>query len=132
MHHAEVRVGVKFRDFAALSRWVAESTSQTASFRVSGVEWTLTTDRRDELLRRVRTQAVQDAVGRAQQYADALGLGAVRPVAIADTGMLGPGLQRGRGHEIGLMASPASAPEVELVPEDITVSATVDARFVAG
>ena len=37
----------------------------------------------------VRARAVLDAVTRAQQYADALGLGQIRPVAIADAGMLG-------------------------------------------
>jgi len=70
---------------------------------VSQVEWALTVKRREKLLKETRTRAVHDAVTRAQQYAEALGLSGVRPVAVA-----------------------------ELVPEHIDVSATVDARFVVG
>jgi uncharacterized protein YggE len=84
----------------------------------------------------VRNGAVQDAVTRAQQYADALGLGVIRPVAVADAGMLagtssstgGPG-----GPQLRAMAGiGGAAPEVELMPQDIEVSVQVDARFVAG
>ena len=46
-----------------------------------GVKWALTAKRRETLLADVRTRAVRDAVTRAQQYADALGLGKVEPVA---------------------------------------------------
>lgn len=132
VYHAQVRVDVRFRDFTALSRWVAQHTNETEGFGVGRVEWTLTDDRRKELLRQVRTEAVQDAARRAQQYADALDLGAVRPVAIADAGMLGSGMARGRSAEMDLMAAPGSAPDVELAPDEIKVSAAVDARFVAG
>ena len=89
VHHASVGIEVKFRDFSALSRWVGQHVANTDGFRVSHVEWALTSKRRTELLRQVRTRAVEDAVLRAQQYADALGLGKIRPVAIADAGMLG-------------------------------------------
>jgi uncharacterized protein YggE len=77
---------------------------------------------------------VQDAARRAQEYADALGLGKVRPVAIADAGMLGGGLRpmAGGGAEYMRMASAKdSGGELELSPEDIEVSVEVDARFVA-
>ena len=89
VHHASVGIEVKFRDFAALSRWVGQHVANTDGFRVSHVEWALTSKRRTELQRQARTRAVEDAVIRAQQYADALGLGKIRPVAIADAGMLG-------------------------------------------
>ena len=92
MHHASVGIEVKFRDFAALSRWVGQHVANTDGFRVSRVEWALTSKRRTELQRQARTRAVEDAVVRAQQYADALGLGKIRPVAIADAGMLGASL----------------------------------------
>lgn len=136
VHHASVGVQVKFRDFQALSRWVGEHVAGTEGFRLSHVEWALTVSRRDELAREVRTKAVQDAVTRAQQYADALGLGTVVPVALADAGMLsasgppsaGPAAAQLRGMA---MAGAAGSPDVGLVPEDIEVSATVDARFLA-
>ena len=135
VNHAKVDIEVEFRDFAALSRWLSVQIDGIGGFDVSYVDWVLTPERRRDLLRQVRTEAVKDAARRAQQYADALGLGEVRPVAVADAGMLSPGSQGGE-HQMGPMAramSVGSAPtEIEFEPEDIEVSATVDARFVAG
>ena len=133
VHHASVGIEVKFRDFPALSRWVGQHVANTEGFRVSRVEWALTSKRRTELQRQARTRAVEDAVGRAQQYADALGLGAIRPVAIADAGMLGDNLRPESGvaaAHLRAAAAPAGGPDVELLPEHIEVSAAVDARFV--
>lgn len=135
VHHASVGVEVKFRDFAALSRWVGEHVAGTGGFRVAQVIWALTAARRDALVTDARTRAVRDAAARAQQYADALELGTVRPVAIADAGMLAAQLHPEGGHGgtfLRAAASPAGGGDVELLPEDIEVSATVDARFLAG
>lgn len=136
VHVASVGIEVKFRDFTALSQWVGGHITGTEGFELSYVRWALTSKSREELTTRVRTGAVQDAAARAQLYADVLDLGTVRPVAIADVGMLGAQVNPDRGVGIASMdAAPApsgSSPEVELVPEDIRVSATVDARFVAG
>lgn len=135
VHHASVGIEVKFADFAALSRWVGEHVSGTEGFRVAQVIWALTAARQDALVADARTRAVRDAAARAQHYADALALGAVRPVAIADAGMLG--VQQlaeagGGGTFLRAAARPAGGGDVELVPEDIEVSAIVDARFLAG
>lgn len=134
VHHASVALEVKFRDFAALSRWVGQHVANTEGFRVSSVEWALTEKRKAELQKQVRTRAVEDAVSRAQQYSDALGLGTVRPVAVADAGMLGTDLRPsgGGGAYMRAAALAGGAPDVELLPEHIEVSADVDARFVAG
>lgn len=135
VHHASVGVEVKFLDFAALSRWVGHHVAHTEGFSLEGVRWTLTEAHRKELEHAVRTKAVQDAARRAQEYADALGLGPVRPVAVADAGMLGEGLHptSGGGTEYVRMAGGAhdAGAELQLAPEDIEVAATVDARFVA-
>lgn len=134
VHHASVGIQVKFRDFSSLSRWVGQHIANTEGFKISHVEWALTSKRRTELQRQARTRAVEDAVVRAQQYADALGLGKIRPVAIADAGMLGANLHpeggAGAGYLRAAAAPPGGGPDVELLPEDIEVSATVDARFV--
>jgi hypothetical protein len=133
VHHASVGIDVKFRDFAALTRWVGQHIANTEGFRVSRIEWALTSKRRTELQRQVRTRAVEDAVIRAQQYADALGLSKIRPVAIADAGMLGASLhpEGGTGPAyLRAAASPAGGPDIELLPADIEISAAVDARFV--
>jgi hypothetical protein len=132
VHHASVGVEVKFLDFAALSRWVGRHVERTAGFSLDGVTWALTEKHRQELARSVRARAVQDAAARAQEYADALGLGTVRPVAIADAGMLGEGLHPQGGPEAAYLrgGKAAGGGELELAPEDIEVSAAVDARFV--
>jgi uncharacterized protein YggE len=136
VHHASVGLEVKFRDFASLSRWVGTHVANTEGFRVSSIEWALTDDRRAELQRHARISAVEDAVRKATDYAEAAGLGPIRPVAIADAGMLGEGLhpQSGGGPSYMRVAGAldgAPAPVVELVPEDIEVAAAVDARFLA-
>lgn len=137
VHHASVGVQVKFRDFAVLARWVGGHVERTEGFSLDGVEWALTELLKHQLARDVRTRAVQDAAARAQEYADALELGPVRPVAIADAGMLGNGLHPSSGGaEAAFMraggATQDGAAELALVPEDIAVAAVVDARFVAG
>jgi uncharacterized protein len=136
VHHASVGVQVKFRDFTALSRWVAEHVANTEGFGISRVEWALTSERRNELTQEVQTRAVRDAAARAQHYADALGLGTVVPIAIADAGMLGAGGPPGGGHGVDFVrAAPMASgggPNVEFAPEDIEVSAAVDARFAVG
>jgi uncharacterized protein YggE len=134
VYHATVGVDVKFRDFTALSQWVGQHVVDTDGFTVSHVNWALTSKRRDELFKEVRTLAVRDAAARAQLYADALGLGMVSPRALADAGMLGAELHPEHGSAIGYLraeaAPPGGGPDVKLVPEDIKVSAAVDARFV--
>lgn len=133
VHDASVSIEVRFCDFTALSQWVGGHVTGTEGFELRYVEWALTTKSRDELVTTVRTRAVQDAAARAQLYADALELGRVRPVAIADAGMLGT-QSPGREAMGAFHAEPGSAgggPDVALAPKDISVSATVDARFVA-
>ncbi|WGY03114.1 SIMPL domain-containing protein [Nocardioides sp. QY071] len=136
VHHASVGVQVKFRDFGRLATWVGRLVSSAEGFRLDGVEWALTEARRVELERTVRVRAVQEAARRAQEYADALGLGTVRPVAVADAGMLSQGISpMGGGGPAAYMRMAAKesggGAELELAPEDIEVSAEVDARFVA-
>lgn len=134
VHHASVALTVEFSDFAVLSRWVGEQVEGVESFAVDGVAWTLTDARRRVLEREVRAQAVREAAGRAQEYADALELGPVRPVAIADVGLLtaAEGIEVGAPRSAKAFAMAESAPELGFEPEDITVAAAVEARFVAG
>jgi hypothetical protein len=135
VHHASVGVEVKFRDFASLSRWVGNHVANTDGFRVASIAWALTSKRQKELQRQARIRAVEDAVVKAQEYAEALGLGTIRPIAIADAGMLGANLHPERDVSTASlrMAAPmGGAPEIELLPEDIEVSSAVDARFVGG
>jgi uncharacterized protein YggE len=137
VHHASVNIQVKFRDFAALSSWVSQRIADIEGFQVSNISWALTARRREELIREVREQAVHDAIRRAQLYAGAVGLGGITPVAIADAGMLDGNLRpdHGQGQEYTMARTATGrsggAYSVELVPQDVEVSAAVDARFVA-
>ncbi len=136
VHHASVGVQVKFRDFGVLATWVGQHVAATQGFRLDGVVWALTESNRHDLERAVRTRAVQAAVRRAQEYAEALGLGPVRPVAVADAGMLSTGIAPVGGGSAPFMRMAAAkdaggGAELELAPEDIEVSAEIDARFVA-
>jgi hypothetical protein len=135
VHHASVGIVVKFRDFAALSVWVGEHVTNIGGFHVGNIVWALTMKRRDELIRQVREGAVHDAVERAQLYADALGLGKISPVAIADAGMLVANLRPDGGYGVHTVARAGLGQSghgsgVELVPADVEVAASVDARFV--
>lgn len=128
VHHADVGLEVKFCDFAELSRWVSTGISNVEGFRLERVKWALTDKLRGKLIARARTYAVKDAVARAQQYADALGLGKVRPLEVVDRGV------GSYGDDVTASVRGGSAdggPDVMLVPNHIELSATVEARFVA-
>ncbi|MHA3702115.1 SIMPL domain-containing protein [Jatrophihabitans sp. YIM 134969] len=134
--HAAASIQVKFRDFDALARFV-DDVGTRPGVAVDGIEWALTEARRRELERDARRRAVVDATGRAQDYATAAGLGSVVPVALADAGMLGDQSAPHGGPGAVAFARAASpkaggdAESLDLQPEDVTVAASVDARFVA-
>lgn len=133
VHHAGVDFHVKFNDFEALSRWLT-AVAGLPGVTVGGIEWALTDDHSRRLTDEVRTAAVHDARDKAQAYADSLGLGLVRPVELADVGMLGnqppaplePSLKMAR-----MAVENGGGGEISLAPQDIVISAAVDARFVA-
>lgn len=133
VHHASVGLEVKFRDFGELSRWVGRGIADMEGFRLQGVRWALTSKRREQLIAQARTRAVQAASTRARLYADALGLGAVRPIALADAGMLAADVHPVGDDVVGYVragAAPGTS-DVELAPNHIELSAAVDARFLA-
>ena len=133
--HAQLGFDVEFADFTALGRWLSE-VAVLDGVVVDDVEWTLTDEHRDALLREVRAGAVANAREKAEVYVAALGLARVTVLAVADAGMLGDGIHPVGGHEgapmARAMAMSARAPEVEFEPRPITVTADVDARFLAG
>ncbi|SNS98261.1 SIMPL domain-containing protein [Rhodococcoides kyotonense] len=97
---------------------------------IGNFDWALTDDSAAEKTRLVRTLAVQDAVEKAEVYAQSVGRGAITTLAIADPGLLGVGT----GHpEYALAARAYKAGDdgFELRPQDITIRAEVHARFAA-
>lgn len=130
VHHAAVDFQVRFSDFEALSRWLTSVVGLPGA-AVTGIDWTLTEPRKAQLLNQVRTAAVLDARDKAQSYAGSLGLTTVRPVAIADVGMLGPGEPQLPSPRMMMAAKAESAGDISFAPQEIVLSAEVDARFVA-
>ncbi|WP_417563727.1 SIMPL domain-containing protein [Microbacterium sp.] len=131
VHHATVELTATFTDFPALSRWLSE-VAERDGVQIGGVRWQLTRATAAALEREVATAAVQVAVARATAYAQALGLTEVTPTEISDLGLLGHDAQP----QLMRMAkasfdSAAAGPAFDLQPDDITVSAAVEARFTA-
>ena len=133
VHHAALDLTAKFKDFEALSRWI-EAVVAIPGAGISSVEWSLTESRETSVLAEVRSRAVKDAVSKASVYAQSIGLGSVTATAIADPGMLGDaGSTSAPQFDRMMMKSGIGSAEASLAlkPEQIEVSASVDARFVA-
>jgi uncharacterized protein len=135
VHHAALSVTVKFKDFDALADWLTEAAT-VPGVEVSGIEWALTEAKRVSVTTEVRSRAVKDAADKARVFAQAIGLGQLTAVAIADPGMLGvtgagdspaPTMLRASAMKL---ADGGGAP-LDFTPEDIEVAASVDARFEA-
>lgn len=131
--HARAGVAVKFSDFTALSRWLTDVLA-VPGVAVERIHWALTEQRQRELTHLARGAAVADARHKAQAYADALDLGAVTALALADAGMLVPDASPLAPTSVAFSRAAATSADgdVTFVPEDIEVEAAVDARFVAG
>ena len=133
VHSAAVDFDVKFSDFSAMSSWVRNAVDH-AGATVSRIDWALTTARRDALTADVRARAVTDATTKARAYAAAIGVATVRAVAIADAGMLGDGLHPTAPQGLAYAragSADAGGAELQFAPQDIAVTAEIDARFVA-
>jgi len=132
VYYANVDFTATFVEASELSIWISEISSWEG-IEVGWVNWHLTPETTARIEREVAAAAVGVAVTRAHAYAGALGMNDVTPLEIADTGLISSGqpgpspMTKARG-----MAFAAdSAPAMEYEPEDIVISATVEARFAA-
>ncbi|MBD7956693.1 SIMPL domain-containing protein [Microbacterium sp. Sa4CUA7] len=132
VHHATVDLSATFDDIAALSSWVADA-AERDGVQIGDVQWHLTPATRVAVEREVASEAVGIAVERATAYATALGLAAVTPLEIADVGLLVP--RPDPSQPAGMMPAAfmadSGAPGLQFQPDDIVVSAAVEARFSA-
>lgn len=126
VHQARVEVLAEFGDPAELGRWLTGAVERGAA--VEWVDWTLTDERRVQVEREVRQAALRDAVVRARDYADALGLAEPEVVTVADTGLLA----QPQPQEMKLAAaySDSGRPGLVIEPADLEVAAEVEAEFV--
>ncbi|GAB6857303.1 SIMPL domain-containing protein [Microbacterium xylanilyticum] len=131
VHHASVDFRATFLDFADLSSWVADVSAEEGVC-VDGTQWTLTPETRTRVEQEVAAEAVRVAVQRASAYAAALGLDSVEPIEIADAGLISDFSATDAAPKAMRAFGAAPAPSgLDLHGDDITVSATVEARFVA-
>jgi uncharacterized protein YggE len=135
VHYASIDLTATFAEASELSLWVSD-VSPWDGVEVGWVDWHLTTETRSRIEREVAAAAVGVAVTRAQAYATALGLGTVVPVEIADVGLIAPtpvqpfsGMAKVRGAM--MQESDTGGASMEYEPDEIVISATVEARFLA-
>jgi uncharacterized protein len=137
VHYASVEITATFTDFAALSWWISD-VAERDGVQVDTVTWKLTPATAKATEGAVAAQAVTVAVDRATAYAGAIGLTTLAPLEIADLGLLthateqaSPAPKMMRAMAMASMDAGGSGPAVELQPEDIVVTAAVEARFSA-
>lgn len=133
IHHASVDITATFTDLTALSWWVSDVASRDG-VQVDDVTWRLTRKTRTDTEAAVAADAVSVAVARAAAYATAIGRATIEPVEIADLGLLTDGGGNGGPQPIAramMFASAESGAHLELKPQDIVVTAAVEARFTA-
>ncbi len=131
VHTASVQLRAEFVDFERMNGFL-DHWAGVAGVEVLPVEWDLGVRSRRVLEAEVRKAAVDDAVTKAQTYADAVRRGRVVALQLADPGMLDG---RGDAVVVGAVAHRLDAGTdrsgLALVPEDIVVRVEVDARFQA-
>ncbi|WEF19536.1 SIMPL domain-containing protein [Microbacterium maritypicum] len=134
VYYASIDFTATFAEASDLSIWVSDI-SPWDGVEVGWVDWHLTTATRAQVERDVAAAAVGVAVARAEAYAGALGLDEVTPLEIADVGLISSGqplpgapMLKARG---GVAFAADAAPAMEYEPEEIVISATVEARFLA-
>ena len=135
VHYGSVDFSVTFTDFAALSWWAGDVVEREG-VQLGWIEWLLTPATRAATERVVAAGAVSVAVARATAYAGAIGLSTVTPLEIADLGLLtrndappAPQAERMLMAKASFAADAGGAPAVQLQPEDIVITAAVEARF---
>ncbi|AZS40776.1 DUF541 domain-containing protein [Microbacterium oxydans] len=134
VYYASIDFTATFAEASELSLWVSD-VSAWDGVEIGWVDWHLTPETRTQVERDVAASAVGVAVTRAEAYAGALGLDEVTPLEIADVGLISsgqpaPGAPMLKARGAAAFAAD-SAPAMEYEPEEIVISATVEARFLA-
>ncbi len=130
-HYANLSVSAEFTDFERLSGFI-DYWAGKDGVEIGGVAWDVTARNRRTYESDVRRAAVDEAVAKAQSYADSLRKGRVHAVQLADPGMLHHDHVRPEFAmaKSALMDSGASS-QLQITPEDIVIFVEVDAKFLA-
>jgi uncharacterized protein len=128
---AHLRIDAEFIDFERLSGFV-DYWAGKDGVEIDDIVWDVTPRNRRAYEAEVRKAAVDNAITKAQAYADAVRRGRVTALEIADPGMLnGSGEQSPIPLSMRAAASDDRVPELDLTPDEIVVHVEVDAHFEA-
>jgi uncharacterized protein YggE len=132
VHVARVHVGAEFTDFERLSGFL-DYWSGKEGVEVGGISWDVGVKNRRSFEAEVRKAAVDDAIAKAQSYANAVRRGKVVAVQLADPGMLTDHADSGATPMLAKagFADPDGGPQLNLAPPEIVIHVDVDARFIA-
>jgi uncharacterized protein YggE len=124
-YHGTVSTTVTVTDFSVLGELMLRLADQDQS-NVSGPWWALRPG--SPVHREARRAAVDEAVARAREYAEAVGARVTGLLEIADSGMVNQPMTRVAYGYAG-QAGGDGLPELDLDPQVQTVHANVEARF---
>ena len=128
IHAARVEILAEFSDFDRLGGFV-DYWAGRDGVEITGIVWDVLERNRRAYEAELRRAAVDDAVNRAQTYADALRRGRVAPTRIADPGLLDSG-GGPRPYALRMEAVGADAAGgLQLTPEPVRIHIAVDAGF---
>jgi uncharacterized protein YggE len=133
VHVARVHVQAEFTDFERLSGFL-DYWAGTDGVEIGPIAWDVTAKNRRAYEAEVRKLAVDDAIAKAQTYANVVRRGKVTAQHIADAGMLpsAPSPDPAGGSPIAFARSADASgggPRLGLAPEEIVIGVDVDARF---
>jgi uncharacterized protein len=124
---ASLTTTVTVTDFAVLGDLMLRLASEDQT-TVYGPWWSLRPD--SQVHRQVRRAAVDEAVARAQEYAQAVGARLVKLLEVADAGMAsGPPMPMALQARMEATRGAAGPPELNLEPQQQAVAASVEMRF---
>jgi len=130
-HVARLQITAEFTDFERLSGFIDYWAGRNG-IEIGGIEWDVTARNRRSYEADVRKAAVDNAINKAQAYADAVRRGRVMALQIADPGMLnGDGEQSPVPFMMTSSAGSDTATELDLTPDEIVIHVEVDAIFAA-
>ena len=128
VHAARVEIVAEFSDFDRLGGFV-DYWAGRDGVEIAGIVWDVLERNRRVYEAELRRAAVDDAVNRAQTYADALRRGRVAPTRIADPGLLDSG---GGPRPYALRMEAVGADTgggLQLTPASVRIHIAVDAGF---
>jgi uncharacterized protein YggE len=129
VHVARVQIIAEFSDFDRLGGFIDYWASRDG-VEIAGIVWDVLDRNRRIYENELRRAAVDDALIRAQTYADALRRGRVVATRIADPGLLDSG-GGPRPYELKMESAMADSGGLQLTPEPVRIHVAVDAGFTA-